>query len=93
MQAIFTPDVWLISRDRLFSINKARKDCTGVKERHWFSTASDWCIRADGVDQTDGQTAGLNEKGDSVLQDGGTVAASDINDSVVHADDFDHGVR
>mmetsp|Transcript_50158 Transcript_50158/g.125075 ORF Transcript_50158/g.125075 Transcript_50158/m.125075 type:complete len:496 (+) Transcript_50158:56-1543(+) len=76
--------------DRLFSINKARKDCTGVKERHWFSTAQEWCLRAEGNDASGSNDRG---RGSGVTVDVDAKSRAEVIESVVHADDFEHGVR
>jgi hypothetical protein len=74
----------------LFSINKARKDCTGVKERHWFLKAEEWCTQADGVHQqfelSEGKAGTLRVQNDAT-PDKKIVAVN------VHADQFDLGVR
>jgi hypothetical protein len=74
----------------LFSINKARKDCTGVKERHWFSKAEEWCSQVDGVNQQFEKSGGM--AGTLRLQNDATPEKKIVAVNV-HADQFDHGVR
>lgn len=76
--------------DRIFVINKARKDCTGVKERHWFSKAGDWRLHAD----KDGQHEKTGTKDGGIsLMDCDTTSDGKIVASTVHADQFDLGIR
>ena len=83
--------------DKLFAINKARKDCTGIKERQWFRRMEDWVSCADVIERP--ATTPAQDVKDSnrmeveITKSVEKAAEEEENAEKVPAEEFDHGTR
>jgi len=83
--------------DKLFAINKARKDCTGIKERQWFRRMEDWVSCADVIERpatTPAQDVkDANRMEVEITMSVEKAAEEEENAEKVPAEEFDHGTR
>ncbi len=83
--------------DKLFAINKARKDCTGIKERQWFRRMEDWVSCADVIERP--ATTPAHDVKDANRMEVETTKSvekaeeEEENAERVPAEEFDHGTR
>ena len=83
--------------DKLFAINKSRKDCTGVKERQWFRKVEDWVMCVDVIERPTAPVvadAKNSNRMEIEVPKSDVKAEAEENDAErVPAEDFEHGVR
>jgi hypothetical protein len=83
--------------DKLFAINKARKDCTGIKERQWFRRMEDWISCADVIERPATVPAqdvkDANRMEVEVTKSVEKAEEEEENAERVPAEEFDHGTR
>ena len=83
--------------DKLFAINKARKDGTGIKERQWFRKVEDWVMCTDVIERPTPPTTvdvkNSNRMEIEITKSEDKAEEEENSSERVPAEEFEHGVR